>query len=267
MPKYQARIKVGAAAGKTAYANGWYNLDVARSVGWHHGRMVIGAISGTANPVSFYIDDMSTPALTGTMNSEINGLELVTEWKPGAYNDTSTVNWPDGAMYDDIVFGTPQDAPGAPAAAAATSVTVSGMTWNWTQSGTVDGFHVFDAATLGAMKGGDLAATSYSRRKPCGEHSVFALRFLLLRSGEVCMVRVCSNSSGPDIHAGRRACVCSDRQRRNQLQPGIFQQQRDRRPVRRIHRSQWLRNWCRKGKQVCLRLGRHCWRAELDRRS
>ena len=133
-------------------------------MGWHHGRIVVGDIDWGLyeNPVTFYLDDMSTPALAGTMAPEINGLELVTEWKQGVYNDTATVDWPNGTMYDDIVLGTPQDAPGAPAAAAATGITAYAITWNWTQSGTVDGFHVFDAATLGAMKSGSLTATTFA---------------------------------------------------------------------------------------------------------
>lgn len=57
---YQARI-IGAADG---YSNGWFNLPVSRSVGWHHGRVSVGAaLPDGTNTVSFYIDDMDHPAL------------------------------------------------------------------------------------------------------------------------------------------------------------------------------------------------------------
>ena len=163
--KYQARIKSGAANdGKVAYANGWYNLNIARSVGWHHGRIIVSALDwgSYTNPVSFYIDDMSTPAMTGDMSPELNAVELVTEWKQGASGDTGTVAWSDGTMYDDIVFGIPQVAPSsAPTAGAVGAVTANSITWNWTQSGTVNGFHVFDAGTGGAMKSGDLTTGTF----------------------------------------------------------------------------------------------------------
>ena len=160
--KYQARIKDGQ-ANETAFHDGWYNLDVTRSIGWHHARIIIGAPDSdtSTNPVAFYIDDLSTAAMTGTMSSGINAAELVTCWKQGDYTDTATVNWPAGAMYDDIVFGVPEAAPSsAPAAGAATAVTTNSITWNWTQSGIVNGFHVFDAAVGGAEKGGDLTAAT-----------------------------------------------------------------------------------------------------------
>ena len=165
--KYQARIKAGAATdGKTAFSiSGWYNLNITRSIGWHHGRIVMGAIDwgSYSNPVSFYLDDMTTPAMTGNMDSDINAIELVTEWKQGASNDTATVNWPDGTMYDDIVFGVPEDAPSsAPTAGAVGAVTTNSITWNWTQSGTVDGFHVFDATSGGSMKSGDLTTGTFA---------------------------------------------------------------------------------------------------------
>ena len=159
--KYQARIKVGEAAGQTPYANGWYNLNVARTAGWHHARIVVGDIDwgNYVNPVSFYIDDMSTPALSGTMSPELNALEMTTMWKP-----TGAPGTPKGAMFDDFTFGYPEAAPAAaPTAGAASAITASGITWNWTQTGTVGGYHVYDAATAGNQKGGDITlSTSYA---------------------------------------------------------------------------------------------------------
>lgn len=56
--RYQARV-VGAGDG---YASGWFNLPVTRSVGWHHGRVVVGpTIDIGVNYAQFFIDDMSTP--------------------------------------------------------------------------------------------------------------------------------------------------------------------------------------------------------------
>jgi hypothetical protein len=58
---YQARV-VGASDG---YAAGWFNTGVARLVGWHHARIAVGpALGDGTNDVSFYIDNMTTPALT-----------------------------------------------------------------------------------------------------------------------------------------------------------------------------------------------------------
>ena len=69
---YQVRI-VGATDGLD---QGWFNLNLERSVGWHHARIVIGAPNDVDTPASFYIDDMTTPLLThATMNN--NGFNLV----------------------------------------------------------------------------------------------------------------------------------------------------------------------------------------------
>jgi hypothetical protein len=73
---YQARI-LGATDGVNA--NGWFNLtNVTRSVGWHHGRIVLGAANGADTLASFYIDDMTTPALVhATVNPDgFNILEV-----------------------------------------------------------------------------------------------------------------------------------------------------------------------------------------------
>ncbi len=145
----------------TPYAIGWYNLGLTRSVGWHHGRIVFGALNGAfLNDVSFYIDDMSTPALTGAVPPlGINAIEFSTLWKNGG-TDTTNIKYPKGAMYDDFVFGTPQTAPAAPVAAAASNIADTSVQWNWTEAGSADGFHVCDAATFGAQKG-DVIATNF----------------------------------------------------------------------------------------------------------
>ncbi len=145
----------------TPYAIGWYNLGLTRSVGWHHGRIVFGALNGAfLNDVSFYIDDMSTPVLTGAVPPlGINAIEFNTLWKNGG-TDTTNIKYPKGAMYDDFVFGTPQTAPAAPVAAAASNIADTSVQWNWTEAGSADGFHVCDAATFGAQKG-SVAATNF----------------------------------------------------------------------------------------------------------
>ncbi len=59
--KYQARV-VGADDG---YDNGWFNTPTTRSVGWHHGRIIVGpALTNSANNADFYIDDMTNPTFT-----------------------------------------------------------------------------------------------------------------------------------------------------------------------------------------------------------
>jgi len=157
--KYQARIKAGSVPGQTSFGNGWYNVNLTRSVGWHHGRITLGPLNAQfQNDIAFYIDDMSTPLLTGSADCYgINAIELMTDWKNGPSGtaaDTAVLNWPKPTMYDDIVIGPlPQPTPSAPGASAASGVTATSITWNWTQSGTVDGFDLFDAAVQGAQKG------------------------------------------------------------------------------------------------------------------
>ena len=166
--KYQARIKSGSVPNQISFGNGWYNVDLARSVGWHHGRITVGA--GTVQTeVNFYIDDMSTSLLTGVADAVgFNAIELMTEWKNGASvsADTDVLNWPKGTMYDDIVIGTmPQATPAAaPGAAAASAITASSITWNWTwnEANPVDGFHLFSLAALGVQTGNATPGTSRS---------------------------------------------------------------------------------------------------------
>lgn len=58
---YQAKI-----TGETDGVSGseFYNTTGARSIGWHHFRMVFGIPNGADTPVSFYIDDMINPVMT-----------------------------------------------------------------------------------------------------------------------------------------------------------------------------------------------------------
>jgi hypothetical protein len=89
--KYQARV-VGATDG-TINANGWYNTNRDRSIGWHEARIVLGDAAGTDTQVSFYIDDMANPVLVHSITSPsgINVLELNGAFgpQPGYYDDIS----------------------------------------------------------------------------------------------------------------------------------------------------------------------------------
>ena len=104
---YQARV-VGATDGYTS--GGWFNLGTSRSVGWHHGRIVVGAAlgDGTAT-VSFYIDDMLSPALThnSTTSWGINVIELNTNYgsTTGYFDDISLTLVPEPGTASLLVFG------------------------------------------------------------------------------------------------------------------------------------------------------------------
>ncbi len=147
---YQARIKAGskisgaatayapAAVNKWSGAAGWYNLtNTARTVGWHHCRIVVGPADGDSNTVAFYIDDMDTAQLVGTATGT-----LYSAMQLKARGEYSTGGWwgAIGPMYDEVSFGV---LPAPPEAAAATDITDSSITWNWTEAGAADGFHVW----------------------------------------------------------------------------------------------------------------------------
>ncbi len=85
---YQARV-VGAAS-DSYDGNGWFNTTVARTVGWHHGRIVLGAAlgDGTAN-VSYYIDETLAFAHNSITSYGVNVIELNTSFgaTTGYYDD------------------------------------------------------------------------------------------------------------------------------------------------------------------------------------
>jgi hypothetical protein len=70
---YQARI-ADAALG---FGQGWIDTPARRSVGWHHGRIILGPLlpDGTAN-VYFYVDDLVTPVHSGNSIST-NGFNVI----------------------------------------------------------------------------------------------------------------------------------------------------------------------------------------------
>jgi hypothetical protein len=118
---YQAQIYPNSSTNAYDQANGWFNLPVVRSNGWHHAMIVVGtnATNGTA-PVSFYIDNLTNAVLTNTvaLTNGLNSIVLQAE-----YGNLT-------GYYDDLTFTGP--------AQAVLSITVTGtnaiVTWpvtNW----------------------------------------------------------------------------------------------------------------------------------------
>jgi hypothetical protein len=95
---YQAQIYRTSSTNAYDQVNGWFNLPVVRTVGWHHAYIGVGAAAsnGTA-AVSFYIDNLVTPALTNTA-SLTNGLNCIVLQ---AENGNLT------GYFDDVTFNAP----------------------------------------------------------------------------------------------------------------------------------------------------------------
>ncbi len=74
---YQAQIYPTTSSNAYDPTNGWFNLPVPRTVGWHHARIVVPTTAANgAGTVSFYIDALLNPALTNTA-SVTNGLNCI----------------------------------------------------------------------------------------------------------------------------------------------------------------------------------------------
>lgn len=74
---YQAQIFRNNVSGDYDTNNGWFNLPIIRSIGWHHAEIVVSA-PGTngITPVAFYIDNLTNALMTN--NAEItNGLNCI----------------------------------------------------------------------------------------------------------------------------------------------------------------------------------------------
>lgn len=87
---YQARV-VGADDG---LANGWFNTNTPRALGWHHGMIVVGpALADGTNDVMFFIDDLTNPTLehNSMSNFGYNVIELNSNYKEvtGYYDDVN----------------------------------------------------------------------------------------------------------------------------------------------------------------------------------
>jgi hypothetical protein len=84
---YQARV-----LGADDDFGGWFNTSTMRSVGWHHGAIVVGPmLADGTNDVTFFIDDMSTPTLehNSITNYGYNVIEINTKFGPqtGYFDD------------------------------------------------------------------------------------------------------------------------------------------------------------------------------------
>lgn len=119
---YQAQIFPTSATNAYDQANGWFNLPVARTVGWHHARIVVSAV-GTNHlaPVAFYVDDLVNAALTNNapLTNGINCAVLQAE------NGNLT------GYFDDVTF----DAAALPILSIALAGNNTVVTWpvtNWT---------------------------------------------------------------------------------------------------------------------------------------
>jgi sugar lactone lactonase YvrE len=99
---YQARIIGG--TGTFGSGNSWYNTATLRSVGWHHGRIVVG-IPNAANysPVSMYIDNMTNATVTSSSGGTNFGYNLI------ELNHDMSSSTGAGWYYDDFTFRAAND--------------------------------------------------------------------------------------------------------------------------------------------------------------
>ena len=167
---YQARVQ-GDAGG---YHNGWFNGSLARSVGWHHARIVVGPRKSPSNTndVAFYIDNMSS-GIIGSRDSitavGYNVLEVNTIM-PAAGSCSSAT----GCVYskyfhysnvDDINMSTlATPITGAPS----TSVTTNQITWHWVvNAADGSGLTLWDSATAGTAMAALDPRRTYTRKPAC----------------------------------------------------------------------------------------------------
>jgi hypothetical protein len=87
--KYQARV-AGATDG---LVSGWFNVGT-RSIGWHEGKIQLGAPNGASTTVSFYIDGVDVLDHAIMTSSGVNVIEL-----NAGFGSTS-------ANFDDLTFST-----------------------------------------------------------------------------------------------------------------------------------------------------------------
>jgi hypothetical protein len=69
--KYQCRNM-----GATGYNDGWNNTGTARSVGWHHARIIAGPPTNNMAMISYYIDDMVVPTFN-QLNADNHGFNVI----------------------------------------------------------------------------------------------------------------------------------------------------------------------------------------------
>jgi hypothetical protein len=111
--KYQARI----VSAQDGFVAGWFNLPVTRSVGWHHGRIVVeGAVANSAPNVVCFIDDLVNPCF-------VHNAVLVY----GGYNviEFNTNHKATSGYFDDVTFSVAR----APRITTTTSGSNVVLTW------------------------------------------------------------------------------------------------------------------------------------------
>jgi len=161
--RYQVRI-VGDPSG---YHDGWFNVGVTRSIGWHHARVLLGPrkiMTGTCD-VTFFLDDMVVPALPTRDSVTATGFNIieVNTMTPLA----GTAGSLNGAVYskyfhfsgiDDLSFSF---VPVAPASSAPSNISTDSITWNWTSNPPYgDGFRFYNSSSLGDLVGNVPAAAA-----------------------------------------------------------------------------------------------------------
>jgi hypothetical protein len=114
--KYQARV----AGPSDGYAGGWFNTSTPRSVGWHHGRIIVGPSVGDSlatsyNYAQFFIDDMNNPTFwhIDTISFGYNNIEI-----NASYGSAR-------GYYDDVTFAVGRP----PNIAVSLSGTTATLTW------------------------------------------------------------------------------------------------------------------------------------------
>jgi hypothetical protein len=114
--KYQARV----VAPSDSYAGGWFNTTTPRTVGWHHGRIIVGPSVGpdllsSYNYVQYFIDDMTNPTFwhIDTLSVGYNNIEI-----NASYGSSR-------GYYDDVTFAVARP----PNIAVSLSGTTATLTW------------------------------------------------------------------------------------------------------------------------------------------
>ena len=96
---YQARI-VGATGGFNV--NGWFNTGTTRSVGWHHGRILVGIPVANSGPVQMFIDNMTNATFSYSTSGTNFGFNLIEI--NCAFGGANT-----GGYFDDFTFRAAND--------------------------------------------------------------------------------------------------------------------------------------------------------------
>ncbi len=96
---YQARV-VGATGGFNA--NGWFNTGTARTIGWHHARIVLGVPAANLAAVTMFIDNMTNSTFSYATSGTNYGVNLIEI--NSSFNGANT-----GGYFDDFTFQAAND--------------------------------------------------------------------------------------------------------------------------------------------------------------